>query len=142
MSSLLIVLLVIGAVAVLVASAALVSMLQRRDVLLRATDDQAFEGASVVLRPEKAQASKLRARLEEWAKTRKQNDELQHKLIQGGFESSSAPAIFFLLRSASMVLFPLLAFLLIPRTEFFLFASTVAVAVFTGRASPAGRSAR
>ena len=66
MSSLLIVLLVIGAVAVLVASAALVSMLQRRDVLLRATDDQAFEGASVVLRPEKAQA--LRQRLHVWRK--------------------------------------------------------------------------
>lgn len=136
MSPVLIVLLIIGGVAVLVASVSLVSMLQRRDVLLRATEDQALDSASVVLRPEKAQASKLRIRLEEWAKQREETAALQHKLVQGGFESPSSPAVFFLLRSASMVGFPVAAFLLVPRTEFLLWVSALFVAAFIGLIAP------
>lgn len=136
MSPILIVLVVIGAAAFLIASAALVSMLQRRDVLLRASEDQPLDVSSVVLRPEKARESKLRARLEAWAKQREEGQALQHKLVQAGFESPSAPAVFFLLRSASMVLFPLGAFLIIPRTEFLLWVMSMAVAAFTGLIFP------
>ena len=72
MSPLLIVLLVLGGVAVLIASTALVSMLQRRDVMLRAADDVVLDPAALVLVPEKDTGSvrdRLRNRLEAWSKT-------------------------------------------------------------------------
>lgn len=140
MSPLLIVLLVLGAAAVLIASTALVSMLQRRDVMLRASEDAVVDPASIVLRPEKGEAEgirdKLKSRLETWGKTQQENEELQHKLIQGGFESATAPAIYFLARMSSMVLLPVATIILIPRTQFTLFVMTLVVGVFTGMIAP------
>lgn len=136
MSPMLILLLVVGGLAVLVAGAALVSMLQRRDVLKRASEEEFLEAASAVLRPEKVERNKLRQRLEEWARQREESQELQTKLVQAGFESPSAPGIFFLIRAASMVGFPLLAFFLIPRNEFLLWAASMFVAAFVGLIAP------
>jgi tight adherence protein C len=135
MSPLLIALLVVGGLAVIVAGAALVSVLQRRDVLLRASEEPAFDGASVVLRPEKKEG-RFKAQLEEWAKNREESVELQHKLVQAGFESASAPATFFLLRGVTLVAFPMLALLVIPRTQFLLFVSSMVLAVFVGLIAP------
>ena len=98
MSPLLIVLLVLGGIAVLVASTALVSILQRRDVMVRASEDAIVEVSSAVLRPDQSSQSRVRERLESWAKQREESEELQHKLIQAGFESTSAPAFYFLAR--------------------------------------------
>lgn len=136
MSPLLIVLLVLGVLAFIVASTALVSMLQRRDVLLRASDDLVADPASLVLRPETTEKTKLKSRLEAWAKEREENEELQHKLIQAGFESPSAPAIYFLGRVSSAVLLPLLAVVIIPRTQFMLFLMTLGLGVFMGMIFP------
>jgi tight adherence protein C len=136
MSPLLIVLLVLGGLAVLIASTALVSMLQRRDVLLRATEDALVDPGSLLLRPEKTEKSRVRERLEAWAKDREENEELQHKLIQAGFESPSAPAFYFLFRVSSMVLLPLVALVVIPRTQFTLFVMSMALGVFLGMILP------
>jgi tight adherence protein C len=136
MSPLLIILLVLGGVAALVASTALVSMLQRRDVMLRASDDAAIEPSAIVLRPAKARQSRLQERLEEWAKNREESGELQHKLIQGGFESPTAPAIYFFLRTSSMVLLPITALLLVPRTQFLLYVLTIGTGAFLGMIMP------
>jgi tight adherence protein C len=136
MSPILIALLVLGGIAVLIASTALVSILQRRDVMMRASEDALLDAASVVLRPEAAPQNRLRERLESWAKEREESEELQHKLIQGGFESPSAPAIYFLFRISSMVLLPLTAMLIIPRTQFLLFVMTLALGVFLGMIFP------
>ena len=136
MSPLLIVLLVLGGIAVLVASTALVSMLQRRDVMIRASEDAIIDTSSVVLRPEQSSQSRVRERLESWAKQREESEELQHKLIQAGFESTSAPAIYFLVRISSMVLLPLIAMIVIPRTQFMLFVMTLALGVFLGMIFP------
>jgi tight adherence protein C len=135
MSPLLIALLVLGGLAVLIASTALVSMLQRRDVIMRASDEAALDPSTIVLRPESSRG-RLRARLEAWAKTREESEELQHKLIQAGFESTAAPAIYFLARVSSMVLLPVTAMLVIPRTQFMLYVLTLAVAVFLGMIFP------
>jgi tight adherence protein C len=135
MSPLLIALLVLGGLAVLIASTALVSLLQRRDVIMRASDEAALDSSTIVLRPE-SERGRLRARLEAWAKTREESEELQHKLIQAGFESTAAPAIYFLARVSSMVLLPVTAMLVIPRTQFMLFVLTLAVAVFLGMIFP------
>ena len=136
MTPLLIVLLVLVGLAVLIASTSFVSMLQRRDVILRASEDAFVDPASIVLRPEKDAQSRLMARLDAWAKSREENEELQHKLIQAGFESSSAPAIYFLIRVSSMVLLPLLALIVIPRTQFMLFVSSLGLGVFLGMIFP------
>lgn len=137
MSTLLILLLVLGGLAVVIASTTLVSMLQRRDVLLRASADVTLEASSMVLRPEKTGTkSKLQDRLEAWAKEREENEELQHKLIQAGFESPAAPAFFFLVRMSSLVLLPLAALIIIPRTQFLLWVMSLAVGVFLGMITP------
>src|SRR5512139_1565427 len=108
MSPLLIILLVLGGLAFIIASTALVSMLQRRDVILRASEDVVLDPASIVLRPEVSEKNRLKARLEAWSREREESAELQSKLIQAGFESTAAPAVYFLLRISSMVLLPLL----------------------------------
>ncbi len=140
MSPLLIVLVVLGGVAVLIASSALVSMLQRRDVMLRASEDVALDASSIVLRPEKKERGgvqeRLKTRLETWAKQREESEELQHKLIQAGFESPTAPAIFFLLRVSSMVLLPVAALIVIPRTQFTIFVMSLGLGVFIGMILP------
>jgi tight adherence protein C len=132
MSPLIIVLLILAGVAVLVASAALVSMLQRRDVMIRASEEAVLDPASIVLRPEKSRQSRLQERLETWATEREQSEEVQTKLVQAGFESATAPAMYFLVRTTSTVLLPLLALLLIPRTQFLLFVMTIGVGIFLG----------
>lgn len=136
MSPLLIALLVVGGIAVLVASTALVSILQRRDVMIRASEDTIMDTSSVVLRPELSTQSRIRERLETWAKQREESEELQHKLIQAGFESPSAPAIYFLVRVSAMVLLPLAAMAIIPRTQFALYVMTLALGVFLGMIFP------
>src|SRR5687767_6016105 len=136
MSPLLIFLLVLVGIAVLVASTALVSILQRRDVMVRASDDAILDASSGVLRPEKGPQNRVRERLEEWAKSREESEELQHKLIQAGFESTSAPALYFLFRVSSIVLLPLVAMVVIPRTQFLLYVMTLALGVFLGMIFP------
>jgi tight adherence protein C len=137
MSPIVIVLLVLGGLALFIASTALVSILQRRDVILRASEDALFEGSSsAVLKPERTQTDRLRDRLEAWAKEREDNEQLQHKLTQAGFESPSAPAIFFLSRVSAIVLIPVIAFLVIPRQQFLLFVMSMATAVFMGLIVP------
>jgi tight adherence protein C len=127
---------VLGGGAVLIASTSLVSMLQRRDVMMRASEDAIFDPSSIVLRPEREARSRLQERLQEWAKARKESVELQHKLIQAGFESPSAPAFYFLFRISSMVLLPLAALLIIPRTQFMLFVVSLGLGVFLGIIAP------
>lgn len=132
MSPLLIALLVLGGLAVLIASTALVSMLQRRDVLMRASEEAVLDSSSAVLRPEKTERGQLRERLEAWAKDREENEELQHKLIQAGFESPAAPAMYFLARISSVVLLPVATLLIIPRTQFMLYVLSLGTAAFMG----------
>ena len=136
MSPILIALVVLLVVAVLVAGRTLGSMLERRDVMLRASEDIALDPASIVLRPDKPGRNRLKERLEAWAKEREDNEDLQHKLVQAGFESTTAPAVYFLVRTSSMVMLPLLTFILIPRTQFLLFVSTLALGVFIGLIAP------
>jgi tight adherence protein C len=138
MSPIVIILLVIGGVALFVASTALVAMLQRRDVMFRAAEEAVYDPAasSVVLKPERSDANRLRDRLETWAKSQEENEALQHKLVRAGFESASAPAMFFLAKVTSVVLMPILALLLVPRQQFLLFAVSLATSVFMGLILP------
>jgi len=138
MTPMLIAFLVVVGVAALVASAALVALLRRRDVLRRAVEADESTGAvrSDVLLPDEADAGVIQARLKEWAARQKEASELESKFVQAGFEGSGAPAVFFLGRMAFMVGFPLLAAIFTPRTQFLLWVGTIAVAIFIGFITP------
>jgi tight adherence protein C len=119
--------------AILVAGFTLVSGLQRRDVMNRATEEfGAPTESSRVLRPEADRMSKLRHRLEQMAKAQAINTETQSKLVQAGFDSPAAPAILSVARVASLVLIPLLAMVIIPSGSFAVFVMTMSVAAFMG----------
>jgi len=105
-------------------------------VMLRASEEAVLDPSSVVLRPEKSRQSRLQERLEAWAKEREETEELQTKMVQAGFESPTAPAVYFLIRTTSIVMLPLMAFLIIPRTQFLLFVMTIALGVFIGLIFP------
>jgi tight adherence protein C len=121
----------IGAAAVIIAGFALVSMLQRRDVIHRATEEFGVgRTAALVLRPDKARESRIRARLEQMAKEQQANEEIQSKLVQAGFDSPAAPAVFVLSRLVSFFVVPLIAFIAIPQSRFLLFAMSMVVAIF------------
>jgi tight adherence protein C len=121
----------LGALALVGAAIALAWMLQRRDLVQRATEEMSVGASSFVLKP-MARESKLQARLKEMAKNREADAELQGKMVQAGYDSATAPAVFFLIRIGSMVIVPLLAFVFIPRTRFVLFVLTIVVAFFIG----------
>jgi tight adherence protein C len=136
MSPILIALLVLLVAALLVAGRTFGSMLERRDVMLRASEDIGLDTSSIVLRPEKATRNRLKERLEVWAKEQEKNEELQHKLVQAGFESPTAPAVYFLCRMSSIVILPLITFIVLPRTNFLLFVLTIGVGFFIGMIAP------
>jgi tight adherence protein C len=127
----LIVLVAIGACGLIVAAISLVNALQRRDVMQRATEELQSQAVSIVLRPEKSREGKIRARLEEMAKQREDDAETLSKLVQAGFDAPTAPAVFFLLRMASLGTIPVLGFVLIPRGNFLIFVMSMAVTIFT-----------
>jgi tight adherence protein C len=137
MTPLLLLYLGLGAAAVIIAGIALSSMLQRRDVIQRATQDLSTGAiSSVVLRPDKIREGRIRARLQEMAKEQQANAEIQSKLVQAGFDSPTAPGVFVLLRMVSFFAVPLIAFLAIPQSRFLLFAMSMTVAVFLGFLMP------
>jgi tight adherence protein C len=137
MSLSLFLLVALGAIAVVIASMAMVSILQRRDLLQRATEQGMAAATSIVLKPDRAQESRIHARLEAIAKEHEDDVAVQSKLVQSGFDSTTAPAVFFLLRTTSMVVFPLLGFLFIPRSNFVVFVLGMTVSAFMGLILPA-----
>ncbi len=128
----LILLLAFGVSAVMVAAMALVSILQRRDLLKRAGSESAEMTTSSVLLPEKGRDRRIQAYLERLADSEKDNPASQMKLIQAGFESATGPAVLWILRVMSVFAFPLLAILIVPKSPAFVFFSTLAIAVFVG----------
>ena len=76
MTPLLLLYLGIGAAALIVAGFALISILQRRDVMQRATTEFGPQSGTLVLRPDKLRESRIRTRLAEMAKEQKANAEI------------------------------------------------------------------
>lgn len=136
-SNFLIVVLVLVAVAALgVAAAAGLSMLQRRQVIARATGD--FESVrSVVLADEAKAKSRVASWIEKMGQDRQPDDALQGKLVMAGYDQPSAPAYYFVLRTASFIVFPLIVLLVIPRDNFPLWVLMMVTAVFIGFILPA-----
>jgi tight adherence protein C len=131
----LIALIAIAAISAGFAMFAGVSILRRRAMIRRATVEMDVRGLSV-LRQEEEKSSWLDALAERFGDSASNDDALQAKLIQAGYDTPTAPALYFLLRISSLVLFPLAAFLIIPRERFLIWAMGMGVAAFFGLILP------
>jgi tight adherence protein C len=136
MTPLLVVLIAIGFISLLTAGVASVELIRRRRVVSRVSGGgtSSAVGASV-LRPDEAhgRGADFLERLQE---SRKDDQALNTKLTQAGYDSPTAAAIYFLLRLSSMVVFPVLTLLIIPRTDFRLFVLGLLVSVILGYILP------
>jgi tight adherence protein C len=131
----LIALLVIGAAALISGALALISVLERRDVLMRATDASGMPIPQII-RPEKADAGRFSAWLAGLVGSRSDEPATKTKLVQAGIESTTAAAMFWLLRTASVVIFPAIAWLFFRNAPPLLTALIIAVALFIGFVFP------
>lgn len=134
MTPTLILLLAVGVAALALAGMALVSILQRRDVLQRATG--ATTVGPTVLRPERAAETRVQEYLTRLAGSREEQPELTAKLTQAGIETRTAAAAFTVLRVFSFGIFPVIAVLLAPKSSAIMFGLAVAVALFFGYILP------
>jgi tight adherence protein C len=130
----------VGVIAIIVGGAALVSLAQRREVLARAgvMDDAGIP--AIPLRPIK---ERKQGQLREWlleSLPGSPTDDAQasEKMVQAGYDSPTAPATFFLIRVAFLVLVPLFTYFIAPRTSFFMFMVWMAMSVFCAYIIPTG----
>jgi len=117
---------------------AVVSILQRREVLRRASVAQSPLSPSI-LRPDKKAAE---AWLEEYlggvGATRSDHATVRSKLIQAGMESTAAVGVYNSLRAISLVTFPVIGWLIAPFDRPVLSAILLATAFYLGYVLPIG----
>jgi tight adherence protein C len=135
MTPTLIALVVVGIAAIAVAAVSLLSILQRREVLQRATEE-GVAIAPTLLRPEKSAESRVQEYLTRLAGAREEQPELKAKLIQAGIETPTAALMYSLLRTVSLVAFPLIVWLLAPKTNSLVFGIALSTALFFGYILP------
>jgi tight adherence protein C len=131
--------LVVVVIAVIVGGFALVSMVQRREVLARAgaMDEEA---PAIALRPIR---EKRQGRLREWLLASlpgspADDAQASEKMVQAGYDSPTAPATFFLIRVAAFVLLPLFTYFIASRMSFLKGAACMAASIFFAYLIPAG----
>ena len=137
MTSLLISLIIIGTLALFVAGATGIEIVRRRRLVTRAGGMEAPSMATAVLRPESEKKSRVTGWLEGLGEGQKVDESLGAKLVQAGLDTPVAPAMYFLLRVSSLVVFPVATLLVMPRQNFKLFVLGMVVAAFMGFILPA-----
>jgi tight adherence protein C len=137
MTPTLIALMVLIVAAIITAALALISVLARRDVLMRATESGSGVLIPSVLRPEKERGGRTEEWLQRLAGRREEEPEIRLKLTQAGIESQTGPAVFWIVRTLSLALFPGVAWLLLRTSTFqLLLAVLLGIAVFLGYIFP------
>ena len=132
MNTTLVLALLIGFAALVVAGIASVELLRRRRVVSRATGAQAPGSGATLLRPEGASRTRFDAVLERLSDQRGADQALSAKLTQAGYDSSTAAAVYFLFRISSLVMLPLVTVLIMPRENFRLYVLSLLVASVVG----------
>lgn len=123
-------------VAIALAAYALSAVLQRRHLLKRA--DSGSDGPRrVVLRDEGADRTTFADWLAKFGSNQQENKALDGKLVQAGYDTPTAPALYFVLRIASLVAFPLIAVIITPRADFVVYVLVLVIAAFVGLILPA-----
>jgi tight adherence protein C len=136
MTPLLVILLLVGFVALVTAGVASVELVRRRRVVSRVSGADGPGMGVSVLRPESDTHTRGAEFLERLQESQKENEALTNKLTQAGYDSPTAAAIYFLLRLSSMVMFPLVTLMFIPRANFRLYVLGLLVAVIIGYILP------
>lgn len=132
MNTTLVLALLIGFAALVVAGIASVELLRRRRVVSRATGAEAPGSGATLLRPEGAARPRLDAMLERLADQRGADQALSAKLTQAGYDSGTAAGVYFLFRISSLVLLPLVTVLIMPRENFRLYVLSLLIALIVG----------
>jgi tight adherence protein C len=132
--------LVLGVVAVIVAGFALLTIAQRRAVLARAGAMDDGPAPAIALRPIK---DRSQGRLRTWlleSLPGSPTDDVQasEKMIQAGYDTATAPATFFLIRVAAFVVLPLFTYFVAPRPSFLMFMVYMAASIFCAYIIPTG----
>jgi len=136
MSPLLIVFIFVGFIALVTAGVASVELVRRRRVVSRVSVGNAPGlGAAAVVRPvtRRTTGADFIERLQE---SQKENEALNSKLVQAGYDSPTAAAIYFLMRLSCLVMLPLVTLLIMPRTDFRLYVLAMFVSVILGLILP------
>lgn len=139
MPILLIVLIVVGVAGAAVAVWVQLQEKSRREVVDRALGTSGTAEVRRAIRrggsadaADTLKARMLRKAPSIWA----ENRTIQHRLVQAGYDTPTAPLAYSLARVVVLVALPLLAFLLIPRTTFFQMIVVVGGAAFVGLMGP------
>ena len=132
--------LVLGVVAVIVAGFALLTIAQRRAVLARAGAMDDGPAPAIALRPIK---DRNQGRIRTWlleSLPGSPTDDAQasEKMIQAGYDTATAPATFFLIRVAAFVVLPLFTYFVAPRSSFLMFMAYMAASIFCAYIIPTG----
>jgi tight adherence protein C len=135
-----ILLIAIGIVALLFAGLSFVAMIQRREVMLRASGLGAEQRPrATALKPARDEiATGIRGWLLGLMPAGSDEEESQEKLTQAGFDTPVAPATFFLFRITAFVTLAVVAFSFAPRDSFGLYVTAIVIAVFFGYMLPIG----
>jgi len=132
--------LVLGVVAVIVAGFALLTIAQRRAVLARAGAMDDGPAPAIALRPIKDRSQgRLRTWLLESLPGSPTDDaQASEKMVQAGYDTATAPATFFLIRVATFVVLPLFTYFVAPRSSFLMFMAYMAASIFCAYIIPTG----
>jgi tight adherence protein C len=131
MDPFIIALILIGAAAIVVGGYALASMVRRREVLQRATGVHEAPVETLVLLPESGDG-RLASLLVPFAPASADTAAVRAKLLQAGFESPTAPQVYYMLRTISFVVFPVLSYLIAPKSPELVFLAALAVGLYLG----------
>lgn len=118
----------------------LVTERQRRAVLRRASG--ALDGTpSIYRKPKSVDDRGIGARLGDWLSATAPvqfgtDTAVASKLVQAGFDSTAAPALFMLIRIACAITIPILGLLIAPRDDITYFALSMGIAVMIGLLGP------
>lgn len=123
-------------VAIALGAYAIAAALQRRAMLKRA-DSGAHGPRRAVLRDERREGSTFSDWIARFGSEQKENKTLANKLVQAGYDTPTAPALYFVLRTSALVIFPVVALLFTPRTDFTVYVLALVIAAFVGLILPA-----
>ena len=131
MSPMVIALIVVGIAALLVAGVTVASMIRHRAVLRRATGESEGKVVAVPLLAD-TKGSPLSESIARFVPASADNPGIRTKLLRAGIESPTAPQMYYLLRVISLALFPILAWVIGPKSSNLIFFSAIGLGFYVG----------
>lgn len=131
MSPMVIALIVVGIAALIVAAVTLVSMIRHRTVIQRATVEAEARVEAVALLAD-TEGSPLAASIARYVPSSADNEGTRNKLLRAGIDSPTAPHMYWVLRAVALLVFPLLASFIAPKSSPVLYLLALALGLYMG----------